>query len=105
MFLIQSLLQAIPLMVLHIRYAHGPQGKTLAAALAFYLSIIQPFYHSIPPSFNPSLRCSQSFRLKLRVTALPHDKGILIGEIGEGDVLIFGEVPVVVIYFHQYRLA
>jgi len=37
--------------------------------------------------------------------ALPHHKGILVGEIGKSDFPVFGKMPVVVVYLHQYGFA
>ncbi len=37
--------------------------------------------------------------------ALPHHKGILVGEIGKSDFPVFGKMPVFVVYLHQYGLA
>ena len=42
------------------------------------------------------------FGLKIRMTTLPHDKGILIRKIGPSYFSVFGKVPIVVVDFHQY---
>ena len=42
------------------------------------------------------------FKLKIRMSALPHHKSELISKIGKSYLPVFGEMAVVVIYFHQY---
>jgi hypothetical protein len=39
------------------------------------------------------------FRLKIRMTTLPKNKRILVGEVGPGDHLIFSKMSVIIINF------
>lgn len=37
--------------------------------------------------------------LKIRMTALPHHKSILVGKIGASNVFVLGKMPIIVIHF------
>ncbi len=45
------------------------------------------------------------FQLKIRMPALPHDKGVLVGEIDKSDFPVLGKMPVFIVNLHQYGLA